>query len=122
MNYMKDIAKNFVAKKNNEQVRETRAERQPTNRGARSPRVTTDNKNKPKREAKSMAPALRNLRPQTAQPSTFGSPLKRVIEKKEEQKAAKESNGDLLLTPKPKKRDNSKTKEDVKSPVKKPKK
>tara|TARA_B110000305_G_scaffold205655_1_gene236002 strand:+ start:369 stop:515 length:147 start_codon:yes stop_codon:yes gene_type:complete len=48
--------------------------------------------------------------------------LKRVIEKKEEQKAAKESNADLMLTPKLKKRDNSKTKEDVKSPVKKPKK
>ena len=111
MNYMKDIAKNFVAKKNIEQMRETRAER--TTNANRSPR-NTDNKNKTKRETKSMTPALRNnLRPQTAQPSTFGSPLKKVIDK--EQKTAKEPQE--MLTPKL-----QKNKDDKSSPVKKPKK
>ena len=108
MNYMKDIAKNFVAKKTIEMMRETRADK-PSN--ARSPRLT-DPKNKAKRESKSMTPALRNLRPQTAQPSAFGSPLKKIVEK--EPKAGKDPME--MTTPK------TKGKEEKASPIKKAKK
>ena len=65
MNYMKDIAKNNVPKLHIEQARENRMkDLERTNPAKKSPR----NGEKTKREAKSMVPTLRNLRPSTAQP------------------------------------------------------